>query len=130
VLERLAGIPIDDRILELIASIAWYTDRVTDLLPEQMETAIINIIKGKEGIDMAEIIKNRYILEGFVKGEAQGELKGEIKAILIFLRAKFQSVPDDVIIDLSRRTDSTALESLAILAAQCKSLDEFARALK
>ena len=83
---------------------------------------------------MIEGINNSFILEGIAigeaRGEARGELKGGIKVILAFLRAKFQFVPDDVIGELYRRTDPTALESLVMLAAQCKSLDEFAKALK
>ena len=77
----------------------------------------------QEGIEIG-------ILEGIEIGEAQGELKGRIHDILTFLRAKFQYVPDEVAIELNKRTDATALESLVILAAHCKSLDEFAKALK
>ena len=83
---------------------------------------------------MIEGINNRFLLEGIeigmAQGEARGELKGRIRDILTFLQAKFQSVPVEVAIELNKRNDVTALESLVILAAQCKSLDEFPEALK
>ena len=79
---------------------------------------------------MTEMIKNEFILEGIAIGEARGELKGKIHAILTFLQAKFHDVPDEIVTKLNKRTDPTALESLAILAAQCDSLDAFADALK
>ena len=130
VLGRLAAIPIDDRILDLIANIAWYSDRVTDIVPEKIFEAVTNVVKGQEGIEMAEMIKNGIYQQGFESGEARGELKGRIQAILTFLRAKFQNVPDEIIGELYKRTDPIALDSLAVLAAQCNTLDEFAKALK
>ena len=134
VLGRLAAIPIDDRILDLIANIAWYSDRVTDIMPEKIFEAVTNVVKGKEGVEMAEMIKKGIYQQGFEVGEAQGEARGGLKYriqdILALLRTNFNSVPDEIIGELYKRTDPTALESLVILAAHCKTLDEFAKALK
>ena len=41
-----------------------------------------------------------------------------------------QYVPDEIVVELNKRTDATALESLVILSAQCTTIDEFAKALK
>ena len=41
-----------------------------------------------------------------------------------------QYVPDEIVGELNKRTDVTALESLVVLAAQYETLDELARALK
>ena len=83
---------------------------------------------------MAEAVQKSIIQEGIEIGEAQGELRGELKGsirnILAILRDKFQYVPDDIIGELYKRTNVTALESLGILSAQCNSLDEFAEGLK
>ena len=83
---------------------------------------------------MAEAVQKSIIQEGIEIGEALGEvrwgLKYRIQDILTFLRAKFQYVPDEIVTELNKRTDVTALESLVVLAAQCKSLDEFAEGLK
>jgi hypothetical protein len=126
VLERFGAIPIDARIRDLIYSIAWFSDRVTDIMPEQIATAVTNVLKGKEGIEMAEVIRKGIFQEGF----ESGELKTNIRNILAILRDKFNPVPDDIIGELYKRTDATALESLVVHAAHCKSLDEFAEALK
>jgi len=83
---------------------------------------------------MAEAVQKSIIQEGIEIGEAKGELRGElngrIKDILTSLRAKFQNVPDEVVVELNNRTDATALESLVALAATCTSLDEFSNGLK
>ena len=130
VVGRFAAIPIDDRIWDLIANIAWYSDRVTDITPEKIVAAITNVAKGKEGIEMAEMIKNGIYQQGVEVGEARGGLKYRIQDILTFLRAKFQHVPDEVVVELNKRTDVTALESLVVLSAQCTTIDEFVEGLK
>ena len=75
---------------------------------------------------MIEEIKDTYILEGI----EIGELKGKIQAILALLQFRFVQVPEDIVVELNKRTDLTALQSLFALAYQCKSLDEFAEGLK
>ena len=75
---------------------------------------------------MIEEIKDTYILEGI----EIGGLQYRIKDILTFLQTKFQHVPDEIVTELNKRTDVTALESLVVLAAQCNTLDEFAEGLK
>ena len=91
---------------------------------------------------MAEAVQKSIIQEGIeigilegieigeARGEERGELKGKIQTILTFLHAKFHHVPDEVVIELNKRTDPTALDSLAVLSAQCKTLDEFTKVLK
>ena len=83
---------------------------------------------------MAEAVQKSIIQEGIeiceARGETRGELKGRIRDILALLRTNFNPIPDEIIGELYKRTDPIALESLVILAAQCKSLDEFAKALK
>ncbi|MGL6194955.1 MAG: Rpn family recombination-promoting nuclease/putative transposase [Thermoguttaceae bacterium] len=60
----------------------------------------------------------------------EGELKGQVEAILAFLEGRFGSVPKLICESLNKRTDLTAMKSLVVLAATCKSLDEFENALK
>jgi len=116
--------------LDLTKTIASYFTLTTKATSEQLAMSISSVFRNQEFLEMYEGVNDKYILEGIEIGRAQGEAKGEIKAILALLRTRYNPIPDDIIIELSRRTDPTALESLVILAAQCKSLDEFARALK
>ena len=97
---------------------------------EQINKAITTVFKGQEGINMAEAVQKSIIQEGIEIGEARGELKGSIRNILALLRTKFNPIPYEIIDELNKRTDATALESLVILAAQCNTLDEFAKGLK
>jgi hypothetical protein len=116
--------------LDMTRTISSYCTWSAHATSEQINRAITTVFKGQEGINMAEAVQKSIIQEGIEIGEARGELKGKIQTILTFLRAKFQYVPDEVIIELNRRTDPTALDSLAVHAAQCESIDEFAEGLK
>ena len=50
--------------------------------------------------------------------------------LLRYYTDPIQYVPDEIVVELNKRTDATALESLVVLAAQCETLDEFTNALK
>jgi len=71
--------------------------------------------------------KKEGVPEGVAIGRAEGEARG---TVLAFLRARFKSVPKDIEEAVRAMTDLTALESLAVYAETCKSLDEFTGALK
>ena len=119
----------------LTKTISIYYTLTAKATSDQLAEAISTVFKGQEYIKMIEEIKDRYILEGIeigeARGEVRGELKGRIRDILALLRTKFNPpIPDEVVIELNKRTDPTALESLVILAAQCKTIDEFTKGLK
>ena len=114
----------------LIKTISIYFTLTAKATSDQLAQGISTVFKGQEYIKMIEEIKDSYILEGIEIGEARGELKGKVQAILALLRTNFNPIPDEIIGELNKRTDATALESLVVLAAQCKTLDEFAKALK
>ena len=122
VLGRLTTIPIDDRILDLIANIAWYSGRVTNIMPEKIVETITSVVKGKEGVEMAETVRIGIYQQGIVEGT--------INKILQLLQLRFNQVPDEITTELNGRTDLVALDSLFALAYQCDTLDEFAKALK
>jgi len=65
--------------------------------------------------------------EGKAEGAAEGEARG---TVLTFLRARFKNVPKDIEVAVRAMTDLTALESLAVHAETCESLNEFAEVLK
>ena len=64
------------------------------------------------------------------RGEARGEVRGKAEAVLGFLRKKFQRVPKRIENAVCRMTDPVALDSLVAYVVDCKTLDEFAEALK
>ena len=120
--------------LDMTRTISSYCTWAAQATAEQINRAITTVFKGQEGINMAEAVQKSIIQEGIEIGEALGEARGglkySIRNILAILRDKFQYVPDEFVTELNKRTDVTALESLVVLAAQCKTLDEFAEALK
>jgi len=127
ILSRFEAVQLDDRILELTGTIAWYSGCATVIEPQQVVEAVTNVIKGKKGVEMAQTIQRGIFQEGIAIGIAVGEARG---AVLAFLRARFKSVPQDIEETVRSMTDLIALKSLAIHAETCESLNEFAEALK
>jgi hypothetical protein len=129
ILEYFRQIPIDERIEDLIVSICAYSDVVSDITPEQIDQAVLNIIQGQRGIQMTETVRKGIWQSGFESGEQtgeqRGELKGKISAILTILRNKFGQISPHIVDTLNRRTDAIALDSLLIFATACSSLDDF-----
>ncbi len=56
--------------------------------------------------------------------------ESKAKSLLTVLRARFNTVPEELEATILKMADPTALESWIAHAATCKSLDEFAKALK
>ena len=125
------------RRLDLTRCVASYCTWGAQATSEQIIDAITTVFKKQECLTMIEMIKDKYILEGFemgkaqgeARGEARGETRGKINSILRLLRLRFNRVSITIEEELNARTDLIALESLFDLAAQCNSLDEFADAL-
>ena len=68
--------------------------------------------------------------EGREEGREEGLAEGEAKAIHLVLQARFGKVPKSASDAVHTITDPKVLEKLTKLAATCKSLDEFTKALK
>jgi hypothetical protein len=129
-LDHLGTFPIDDRIMELIGSIAWYSGCVTNIGKERIVELVTNTIKGKEGVEMAETIQKGIFRQGKDEGRLEGKVEEKINDIQKLLRIRFNRVPNKIAGNLNGRTDLIALDSLFEVAAQCQSIDEFAEALK
>jgi len=67
---------------------------------------------------------------GEARGIARGIARGKAETILTILRAKFRRVPRDTEKAIRQITDPIALDSWAVQAATCQSIDEFAEALQ
>ncbi|MDR0335967.1 MAG: hypothetical protein LBI18_02650, partial [Planctomycetaceae bacterium] len=101
---------------------------------DEVVQSITKVFTGTEGLEMETTIKKGFIQEAMEIGEAKGEARGEAKGKLIgrvntiidILNDKFGQVPNDIVDALHRRTDEVALRSLAVHAANCSSLDDFA----
>ena len=127
VLQRVVKSDLNEHLqFDLAKTISIYYSLTAKATAEQLAQAVSTVFKGPEYIKMIEEIKDCYILEGI----EIGELKGRIKDILALLQFRFAQVPDEIAIELNKRTDLTALHSLFALAYHCTSLDEFANALK
>ena len=72
----------------------------------------------------------QFIAEGEARGEAKWKAEGGRTAVLAVLRARFKRVPKGIEKTIRAIADPVALESWAVQAATCQTLDEFAEALK
>jgi hypothetical protein len=64
------------------------------------------------------------------KGKAEGKAEGKTEAILDFLEDRFGEVPQATRDDVANISDLAILRRLLLVAAKCKSLAEFNKALK
>ena len=83
---------------------------------------------------MIKTLSERKYDEGVAVGKAAGKAENvagaKAETVLTFLRARFGRVPKGIEKAICQMTDSIALDSLAVHAAQSNSLDEFAEALE
>jgi hypothetical protein len=117
---------LDGRIRELIRDIVHYCDWVEEILPDEVDKAIMNAIKGQEGIKMSQTVKKGISTMAWEGGEAAGEAR----SIIRILTRRFRTVSKPVKDKVSSITDITRLDTLTDKAVDCRSLDEFAEALQ
>jgi hypothetical protein len=67
---------------------------------------------------------------GIAIGEARGKAEGKAETVLVILRDRFRKVPKGVETTIRRMVDPIALDSWAVQAARCESLEEFETALR
>ena len=72
----------------------------------------------------------RGIAIGEARGRAEGVAEGEARGtVLTALRVRFKKVPKDIEKAVRAMVDLTALQSLAVHAETCQSLEEFEKVL-
>jgi hypothetical protein len=102
-------------------------DHVLDPIfdPKEKENMITTIFEDKymEG-------KMEGKIEGKVEGKFEGKVEGKAEGIATVLKARFGKIPTGIVKLINSYSDPIVLESWLALAATCKSLEEFADALK
>ena len=92
------------------------------------------IMRKKKGIILSEKLDaffgEKFGVPAESKGIAIGEARGKAETILTVLRARLRRVPRETERVIGQITDPVALDSWAVQAATCQSLDEFAEAVK
>jgi hypothetical protein len=134
VIGHFKGATLDDRIRDLIADIVHYCDRVEAINPDQVDRVIQNVIKGQEGIRMSQAIHKSIWATGWETGNAEGRAigrsEGGAETIIRFLNRRFKTIPKAIEKKISTIRDIDQLNELTDQAADCQSLEEFAKALK
>jgi predicted transposase YdaD len=77
---------------------------------------------------MVEIWKAEGKAEGKVEGKAEGKAETGRNMLLAILRKKFNRVPKETEQAILAMNDPVALQSWAVQASTCQSLDEFIKA--
>ena len=95
--------------------------------------ALHPIFKGKERAMIKTIFEEREDIgraQGIAIGEANSKIKWKADTLLKILRGKFHKVPKETEKAILRMTAPIALDSWAIRAATCQSMDEFVEAFR
>jgi hypothetical protein len=134
VLQLLSEITDEKQQIELSKELWDFVDKAFKANNRRLDAAkvrevITTIFPGKEQT-MIKSCFDELRDEGIAIGEERSEIKWKADMLLKVLRGKFNKVPKEVEKAIRQMTDPIALESWAIHAATCQSMDEFAEALK
>ena len=124
-------VELTQELLDFVANaLASHNRRMDDAM---LSRILKPIFHDKEQAMIKTIFEEREAIgeaRGFAKGKAENVAGAKAGAILAILRAKFQRVPKGIEKAICQMTDSVALDSLAVHAAQSNTLSEFGEALK
>ena len=125
VMDRLAAVKKDRRMKGWLRSFARYAMSVAKIGTEQIVKAFSKILTEREADDMAKTTAEELL----ITGRAEGEVKGKFEALLTILQTRFKKVPKRLETEISKMTDTVALQSWIAFATTCPSLEEFEKAL-
>jgi len=100
------------------------------LEPTRVSAALKPIFQEREQTMIKTIFEEQQDIgeaRGIARGKAEGKTEGKAETILTVLRARFRRIPRKTERVIRQMTDSIALDSWAIQAATCQSMDEFVR---
>jgi hypothetical protein len=134
VLQLLSEITDEKQQIELSKELRDFVDRAFAVHNRRVDEetwakALNPIFKGKERAMIKTAFEEKFD-EGVAVGEGRSEIKWKAEALLNVLRARFNRVPKEVEKVIHRMTDPVALDSWTAHAATCKSMKEFADAIK
>jgi len=120
----------DPRAKDWIHSLVRYALSVSKIGTEFMVKVFSKVLNEQEANKMAMTTAQELRAEGIAEGEAKWKAEAGRNMVLAVLRAKFKKVPKEVEKAILAMNDPIALESWAVQAATCQSMDEFAVALR
>jgi hypothetical protein len=114
-------------MLDFVAKAFAVHNRILD--EATVSAAVETIFKGKEKAMIKTIFEEREA-KGKAEGKVEGKAEGKAETVVKILRARFKKVPKDVEKAILAMNDPVALDSWAVHAATCETLDEFAEGLR
>jgi len=122
VIDRIALVKDDPRAPGWSRSFCRYALAVAKIGTERVIRAFSKILTEEEAHKMTMTTAQELILEG--------EARGRAEAVLTVLRARFNTIPEEVEREIRQMIDPIALESWTAQAATVRSMKEFAEALR
>jgi len=126
VLERLEPYSKIPKYHRLIRILWWYFVKNARKESRQGVMTVTEAVKKMIGEKEMSMVLEMLKAEGKAEGKAE---KGR-EMLLKILQAKFKRVPRDVEHTISKMTDPVALDSWAVHAATCESMNEFAESIR
>ena len=129
-LQPLREITDEEQKIELTKELLDFVAKAMQAHNRRLEAAKVNealklVFQDKEQTMIKTIFEEREDI-----GRAQGVAIGKVETILKVLRARFHRIPKETEKMISQMTDPIALDSWAIHAATCSSMNEFVETLK
>ena len=128
ILEELKPITDDPVVKDFVRAVwcylvcsAKYMERY-----EELQEVISRVMEVESMPTMFE----KWTAERRVEWEAKAKAEGKAETVLAVLRTKFAKIPNEVENAISQMTDPIALDSWAVQAAICQSMDEFVEAFE
>ena len=124
----------DEQKIELTKELLGFVDKALKAHNRPLDAETVNqvlkpIFKEEEQTMIKSIFDVKFD-EGVAAGKAEGEATKGKSILLKILRARFHRVPRDVEKLIKSMTDPVALDSWAVHAATCQSMNEFAEAIR
>ncbi|MDR1493238.1 MAG: Rpn family recombination-promoting nuclease/putative transposase [Planctomycetaceae bacterium] len=118
IFEPFKDLPVNEEIKENTQDVLTYAESVDELDTDTVQEALKFIFPKNEVKIMTNVMFKDV------------EARGQAKTIIVFLKARFNDVPKEIIQKITSIKSPTKLDALAKFIVKCQSLEEFTSKLK
>ncbi len=134
ILSRLRGLAEERRIKPWVTALARYYTFVQKVVQDDIDdfaSVFTELCGRKEAKEMMMTFAETFEKKGIAKGRTEGRAEGKIESMITFLECRFDGIPDALRKKLLKMRDNGdgRIEEMLKLAATCRSLKEFQKAL-
>jgi predicted transposase YdaD len=132
IFSRLHGLGGERRVKQWVTALLRYYSSVRGEVRDSIDDfahILMGVYGKREAETMATTMYEAIHREGRAEGKAEGEIEGQAKSVILILESRFGEVPAGLQKKLLTMRNSARIEEAIKLAATCRSLKEFQKAL-